>query len=119
MRSVVDITTPRRRVVDIGSLRRLPLILLPWICIVGAAGAAGAMLTGELDSTLGQTPTFVFLAAAAAAAVCVIFSAVGFPVLVIWPVAAGLAYPFVAFPKDQPLITFDRLWILGMVGCLA
>src|SRR5947209_272421 len=36
----------------------------------------------------------------------------------VWIAVGPLAYPFVRYPTGHPLITFDRVWLLGILAWL-
>jgi O-antigen ligase len=40
----------------------------------------------------------------------------GFKALLFWVVATPIAYPFLRYPDQGGLVTFDRLWIGAMIG---
>jgi O-antigen ligase len=91
----------------------------PWLALGAVSAAVGVVAAGEAQPYIGERIGSVFVAALSAGALFVVFSQVGFPVLLAWPVITGLAYPFIRFPRDDATVTFDRIWVLGMLGCIA
>jgi hypothetical protein len=91
----------------------------PWLALGAVSAAVGVVAAGESQPYIGERIGSVFVAALSAGALFVVFSQVGFPVLLAWPVITGLAYPFIRFPRDDATVTFDRIWVLGMLGCIA
>ena len=85
----------------------------PWLGALVAA-LLGAALAGETDRYLGETPSLLLVAAVCGAATFLIFGAIGYPAFLAWPVLTGIAYPFVRYPSGDPVVTFDRLWIVGV-----
>lgn len=77
---------------------------------------AGASVAGRAQPYLGSQTTMLALAAAGGIAFFVTFGAIGYPVVAVWAVITGIAYPFVRYGSN---VTFDRLWIIGMLGTLA
>ncbi|MBA3736321.1 MAG: O-antigen ligase family protein [Actinobacteria bacterium] len=58
----------------------------------------------------------LLLALLLAAAVMTIFVSLGSITLVAWPPLAVAGYLLVRFPRDHAIITFDRLWIGGLLA---
>lgn len=58
----------------------------------------------------------LLLAAVAGFAVFLIFSRLGARTLLVWVPLSGLAYAFVRFPRISPVVTFDRIWIFGLLA---
>jgi len=93
--------------------------VLPWASIAALWLLLAASLAGAGENVIGRTPLLLIIAAAGAGSLFITFGTVGFPVLLGWLVLTGIAYPFVNYPKINPLLTFDRLWVVGMLGCIA
>jgi O-antigen ligase len=90
-------------------------LVAPWI-LVAAASVLGAWgVSGELETRLGRTPTLLLLALLVCGTFFVVFSFLGPSVVIVWPVAATVGY-LIQLPRDHPIITFDRLWIGGMLA---
>jgi O-antigen ligase len=88
-----------------------------------AAGAVlslvfGAILAGKADAVLGERLSLLLLGAAAAGALFFVFGHLRFAAVVAWPVLGVAAYPFLRLPKGNPIITFDRVWIVGTVAAV-
>ena len=90
----------------------------PWVGGALLAALLGAALAGQTDAYVGKTPSLLLVAAVCGAATFVLFGAIGYPAFLAWPVLTGIAYPFVRYPSGDPLVTFDRLWIVGLLGVI-
>lgn len=80
--------------------------LIPLCGIAAVAVVKGAMLA------------YLILGLAGGAVLFLIFGQVPFPVMLAWPVLAGIAYPFVRIPQQHAIVTFDRVWISAMMASL-
>lgn len=90
----------------------------PWLAVVMTALVAGVLAAGRADSVLGKKAALLVLAALVGTAFLVIFSFLGSSALLIWPVAATGGY-LLAIPRGQPVITFDRVWLGGLLTYVA
>jgi predicted transporter len=90
-------------------------LLAPWVLLAAASALTGAAASGRAETLLGRTPTLLLLAMVAGGTFFILFAFLGPPVVVVWPIAATVGY-LVQLPKDHPIITFDRLWIGGMLA---
>lgn len=79
----------------------------------------GVLVSGAGDAYLGSTIPLALLAIAFQGAVFLVFAHAQLPALLLWPVLTAIAYPFVRVPRESALLTFDRLWIVGLLGVLA
>lgn len=100
------------------NLRDLIRLGAPWIAVVGVALFAGILATGEADARGGQTPALLLLAALLGGTFLVVFAYIGSLAIVVWPVAATGGY-LLGIPRSHPVITFDRVWIGGMLAYIA
>jgi O-antigen ligase len=100
------------------NLRELGRPAAPWLAVAAAALFAGILATGEADAWLGQKPALFLLAALLAGTFLVVFSFLGSLAIIVWPVAATGGY-LLGIPRDHPVITFDRVWIGGMLAYIA
>jgi O-antigen ligase len=91
---------------------------LPWLLILLAGVFIGGTVSGEADTWLGHQSALLLLALLLAAAVSIIFASFGSSPLVAWPPLAVAGYLLVRFPRTHPIITFDRVWIGGLVAYL-
>ena len=73
-----------------------------------AAGAGLAIARGDLLSLL-------LVGGLAATALAVILREHGETALLIWVIGGAVAFPLARVPRDEPLITFDRIWIGSMI----
>jgi hypothetical protein len=89
---------------------------LPWLLILLAAGFIGGTVSGEADLWIGHQSAMLVLALLLGAAVLLIFASLGPTPLVAWPPLAVAGYLLVRFPRDHPVITFDRVWIGGLLA---
>ncbi|HLE99503.1 MAG TPA: O-antigen ligase family protein [Gaiellaceae bacterium] len=90
----------------------------PWLLAAAAALLAGAIAAGEVESRYGSAPAFFLLAALLGGSFVIVFAFLGSLAIVVWPVAATVGY-LIQIPSGQPVITFDRIWIGGMVAYIA
>jgi O-antigen ligase len=90
--------------------------VLPWLLIVLTAVFIGWVVSGEADGLIGHQSALLALALLAAAAVSSIFASLGSIALVAWPPLAVAGYLLVRFPRGHPVITFDRVWIGGLLA---
>jgi O-antigen ligase len=90
----------------------------PWLVVAGAALVSGALVAGQADVWLGRTPSLLLLAAVTGGTFLVLFSFLGSSAVVVWPVAATVGY-LVEIPRDRPVITFDRVWVGGLLAYVA
>jgi O-antigen ligase len=83
--------------------------------LVGAA--AGSVLIGVAIANGG---TFPLLLAGAVFGVTLLFvvSSLGDRAISWWPVLSVSLYPFLRFPHNNSIITFDRLWIVSLGAIL-
>jgi O-antigen ligase len=89
-----------------------------WIVALAAALACAMFAAGQMDVWLGERLALLLLAAFVGGAFLLVFSFVGPAALVVWPIAATGGY-LVGVPRDQPVITFDRVWVGGLLAYLA
>jgi hypothetical protein len=89
---------------------------LPWLLVLLTAVFIGWVVSGEADVWIGHQSALLALALLAAAAVSSIFASLGSTALIAWPPLAVAGYLLVRFPRDHPLITFDRVWIGGLLA---
>jgi O-antigen ligase len=90
----------------------------PWLAVTGAAIVSGALAAGQADVWLGRTPALLLLGAVAGGTFFVLFSFLGSSAVVVWPIAATVGY-LVEIPRDRPVITFDRVWVGGLLAYVA
>jgi hypothetical protein len=86
--------------------------------MAGVAVLTGALAAGEIEARLGAMPALLLLAALAGGTFLVLFTFLGSIVVIVWPIAATVGY-LIQLPRDQPIITFDRVWIGAMVAYIA
>lgn len=89
-----------------------------WLLAAGGALLSGALAAGQAEAWLGRTPALLLTGAIAGGTLLVLFSFLGSVAIVIWPVAATVGY-LVEIPRNHPVITFDRLWIGGLLAYVA
>jgi O-antigen ligase len=104
------------------SLQRRPLSTARsaalWVVVLAAALLSGSLAAGRTDAVLGEKPTLLLLAALVGSAFLVVFVFLGSTALLVWPVAATGGY-LLQLPRDQPVFTFDRAWIGGLIAYIA
>ena len=86
---------------------------------IGVSLFAGASATGLAQARLGTKPALLLMGGIAAGGLLSIFARARHQVLLAWPVLTGALFPFVLVPKTNPVVTFDRIWVLGMVAAIA
>jgi hypothetical protein len=64
----------------------------------------------------GDAQSVLLLGLLGGAALFVIVTQLEFHALLLWLVVEPIAYPFLQFPRGHPIFTFDRLWIISMLG---
>lgn len=90
-------------------------VAVPWALVAVASVLAGAAATGKVEGWFGQTPSLLLLAALAGGTIFLVFAFLGPTVVVLWPIGATVGY-LIQLPRSHPIITFDRLWIGGMLA---
>lgn len=86
-----------------------------WILLASGALVAGVLATSQAAVWLGQTPALLLLAAVVAGAFFVVFAFLDSVPIIVWPVLATGGY-LIQIPRTHPVITFDRVWIGGMLA---
>jgi O-antigen ligase len=89
-----------------------------WLAVLVAALFSGSLASGKADAALGAKPALLLLAATLGGAFLIVFMFLGSAALLIWPVAATGGY-LLQLPRDQPVFTFDRVWIGGLIAYIA
>jgi O-antigen ligase len=77
-----------------------------------------AFVVCALAIVKGGLLAYTALAASGGALLFLLFSQIQFPVLVAWVVLTVIAYPFARLPDANPIVTFDRVWVVAMVSCI-
>ena len=93
-------------------------LVRPWLVVTAAALVSAVLAAGQAEVWLGRTPSLLLLAAVAGGTFFVLFSFLGPAAVIVWPVAATVGY-LVEIPRDQPVITFDRVWVGGLLAYIA
>lgn len=98
---------------SLGSRRQLHHAALPTLTVLALSLICGLGVAGV--SRPGMESLAVVVLAGAALGVCFMLLFVDFPVqwILAWGVVSVCTYPFLRFPTDEALVTFDRLWIGG------
>jgi O-antigen ligase len=78
-------------------------------------GVLGALLLGVVASQGIGLPTLLALAAGGAFVLVLLMREHLRLALLAWIPLGALAYPWVRFPREQPVVTFDRLWIPSLL----
>jgi O-antigen ligase len=89
---------------------------LPWLSVLFVALLIAATVSGETERRLGHQSALLLLALLLAASVWVIFASLGSAALVAWAPLAVACYLLVRYPRTHPVITFDRVWVVGLLG---
>jgi O-antigen ligase len=107
-------------------LRTIPIQLRTTRSTLGLVGLSilaalvvSATISGEADAYLGSRFSLVLLGTVLVTISIVIFADLPPAAIVIsWAPLAAALWAFARLPKNPPVLTFDRLWILGMLGYL-
>jgi O-antigen ligase len=84
----------------------LPAAAIGFSLLLGAAIAQGRLYSEFA------------VAGAVGIALLLTLARVGSRSVVIWVVLTAIAYPYLRYPVAHPVVTFDRIWILAMLGWL-
>jgi O-antigen ligase len=90
----------------------------PGVSVLVAALLAGMVAAGQADALLGKKPALLLLGALVGGAFVLIFLFLGSSAVLIWPVAASGGY-LIQIPRNNPVLTFDRAWIGGLIAYIA
>jgi hypothetical protein len=93
-----------------------------WIFVAVASVLAGAAASGHTNAWGGERNSLFLVAALLALPLVGIVAALGSVTLLAWPPLAVAAYDLVRIPRSigsSPILTFDRLWIPGLLVYLA
>jgi O-antigen ligase len=93
-------------------------VAVPLLAVILAGLLSGAVVAGQADSALGQKPTLLLLGILVATAFLGMFLYLGPTAVLIWPVAATGGY-LLQIPRSNPVLTFDRVWVGGLVAYIA
>jgi O-antigen ligase len=93
-------------------------VLASWFAVIVTAIIAGALAAGRADAALGKTPALLLLAVLVGGAFLGVFLYLGPTAVLIWPVAATGGY-LLQIPRSHAVITFDRVWIGGLLAYVA
>ena len=93
---------------------------LPHTAEVAAVGAVvlGSLVVGAAVPHTHTRAAELVLAGAAGAGIFFALSRIGLMSLVVWAALAPILYPFVRYPRTHPVVTFDRIWLLGALSCI-
>jgi O-antigen ligase len=86
-----------------------------WLAVAGLVLFSGVFAAGEAEATFGQIPARLLLAAIAGGAFFIVIAFLGSLAILAWPIATTVGY-LIQIPRSQPVITFDRIWIGGMLA---
>jgi O-antigen ligase len=93
-------------------------VAAPWLAVAGVALLSGAFATGQANAWVGDKPALLLLAALVGGSFLIVFGFLGSSAVVIWPVAATGGY-LLGVPRTNPVLTFDRVWIFGLLAYIA
>ena len=83
-----------------------------------AAAALGASLLLGAAVARGHLYSEFAVAGAVGVALLVTIARIGSKSVLTWVLLTAIAYPFLRYPVAHPVVTFDRIWILAMLGWL-
>jgi O-antigen ligase len=108
---------------DVLSLRRTARVAVgrttTLAVLVGVSAFVAAAATGEAQARLGTKPVLLAVGGIGAIGMVTIFAVAREHVVLAWPILTGAAFAFVQFPRGNPVVTFDRVWIGGMITIIA
>jgi O-antigen ligase len=90
----------------------------PWFAVILVAVISGTIVSGQANAKLGQKPALLVLAILVGCAFLGIFLYLGSSAVLIWPIAATGGY-LLQIPRNNVVITFDRVWIGGLLAYIA
>ena len=93
-------------------------IAVPGASVLVAAFLSGLVAAGQADAVLGEKPALLLLGALVAGGFLMIFLYLGSSAVLVWPVAATGGY-LIQIPRNTPVLTFDRVWIGGLIAYVA
>jgi O-antigen ligase len=90
----------------------------PWVAVILAGVISGAVVSGKADAAVGQKPALLALGILVGCAFFGMFLYLGPNAVVIWPIAATGGY-LLQIPRNNVILTFDRVWIGGLLAYIA
>lgn len=93
-------------------------VAVPWFAVVAAGVISGAVVSGRATAALGQKPALLALGILVGCAFFGMFLYLGSNAVLIWPVAATGGY-LLQIPRNNVILTFDRVWIAGLLAYIA
>jgi O-antigen ligase/polysaccharide polymerase Wzy-like membrane protein len=90
----------------------------PWLAVVLAGVISGAVVSGKADAAVGQKPALLVLGVLVGCAFFGMFLYLGPNAVLIWPIAATGGY-LLQIPRNNVILTFDRVWIGGLLAYIA
>jgi O-antigen ligase len=90
----------------------------PWLVVASTAFLSGALAAGKADAWVGERPALLLIASLVGGTFFILFAFLGSQAVVIWPVAATFGY-LLQVPRSNPVFTFDRMWIFGLLAYIA
>lgn len=82
----------------------------------GAIGLVALCLAVGASIAHASLVSLVLAVAVAGIGLAVVFAELRMRVLLAWIVLAPLAYPFLRWPAENALLTFDRIWLGALLG---
>jgi O-antigen ligase len=93
-------------------------VVAPWFAVILVAVISGALAAGQADVAIGQKPALIVLGILVGSAFLGMFVYLGSSAVLIWPIAATGGY-LLQLPRNNVILTFDRLWIGGLLAYIA
>jgi O-antigen ligase len=93
-------------------------VAAPWFAIILVAVMSGAIVSGQANAKLGPKPALLVLGILVGCAFLGMFLYLGSSAVLIWPIAATGGY-LLQVPRNNVVITFDRVWIGGLLAYIA
>lgn len=87
--------------------------------LVALVGAGLGIATGLALSRAGGLSSIVLIGAVAVVGLTPLVVSLGRMALPAWVVLTGVAYPFLRYPADGPVVTFDRLFLGALLVSFA
>jgi O-antigen ligase len=93
-------------------------VATPWFAVVLAGVISGAVISGRANAAVGQKPALLVLGVLVGCAFFGMFLYLGPNAVLIWPIAATGGY-LLQIPRNNVILTFDRVWIGGLLAYIA
>jgi O-antigen ligase len=97
-------------------------IAAPWLLAAVGSVVIAAAASGRMGALVGERQALLLVGGLLGVALLGFFASLGSITLVAWPVLGVVGYDLIRIPRESgspPILTFDRLWIPGLLAYLA